>query len=66
MKTQKEYAEECKTENAEMVEIVNGVERKLPQDEYNKAVDAWALMRWYQDNPEQQPVAERPEAQIEK
>ena len=45
-----------------MVEIVNGVERELTQDEYNAAVEAWALMRWYQDNPDQQPASELLEA----
>ena len=66
MKTQKQYSEQCKTENPEMIEIINGVERRLTEDEYDNAVEAWALMRWYQDNPEQQPVAQRPEAEIEK
>ena len=56
MKTKEEYAEQCKTENPEMVETVNGVTRKLSKAEYDTAVDAWALMRWYQDNPDQQPT----------
>jgi len=55
MKTQDKYAEQCRTENLEMVTTENGTERKLSKKEYDEAVNAWALMRWYQDNPEQQP-----------
>ena len=29
---------------------------KLGKKEYDEAVDAWAQMRWYQDNPDQQPA----------
>ena len=58
MKTKEQYAEQCRTENPEMVQTVNGVERKLSKAEYDEAVEAWALMRWYQDNPDQQPVLE--------
>ena len=57
MKTKEQYAEQCRTENPEMVETVNNVERKLTKKEYDEAVDAWALMRWYQDNPDQQPTS---------
>jgi hypothetical protein len=56
MKTQEQYAEQCRTENPEMVTTENGVERKLSKEEYDAAVEAWALMRWYQDNPDQQPA----------
>jgi hypothetical protein len=56
MKTQEKYAEQCRTENAEMIETTNGVTRKLSKAEYDAAVEAWALMRWYQDNPDQQPA----------
>lgn len=56
MKTKEQYAEQCKTENPEMLETINGVERKLTKKEYDEAVEAWALMRWYQDNPDQQPA----------
>lgn len=56
MKTKEQYAEQCRTENPEMVQTVNGVERKLSKAEYDEAVEAWALMRWYQDNPDQQPA----------
>ena len=61
-KTQNDYAEQCRTENPKMVQIINGLERELTQDEYDAAVKAWALMRWYQDNPDQQPAGELPEA----
>ncbi len=56
MKTKEQYAQQCKDENLEMVETINGVERKLGKKEYDAAVEAWALMRWYQDNPDQQPA----------
>jgi hypothetical protein len=55
MKTKEEYAQQCRDENPEMIQTVNGVERKLTKKEYEEAVEAWALMRWYQDNPEQIP-----------
>jgi hypothetical protein len=45
-----------------MVETINGIERELTTDEYEQAVTAWALMRWYQDNPDRQPAYERLEA----
>lgn len=56
MTTQKQYAEQCRADNPEMVATENGVTRKLTKAEYDAAVDAWALMRWYQDNPDQQPA----------
>lgn len=55
MKTKEEYAQQCRDENPEMIQTVNGVERKLTKKEYEEAVADWALMRWYQDNPEQIP-----------
>jgi hypothetical protein len=56
MTTQNEYAEQCRAENLEMIATENGVTRKLNKAEYDAAVEAWALMRWYQDNPDQQPA----------
>ena len=56
MTTQEQYAEQCRAENPEMIATENGVERKLGKKEYDAAVEAWALMRWYQDNPDQQPA----------
>jgi hypothetical protein len=56
MTTKEQYAEQCRTDNPEMYTTVNGVTRKLTQTEYDEAVEAWALMRWYQDNPDQQPT----------
>lgn len=55
MKTKEEYAQQCRDENPEMIQTVNGVARKLDNEEYEEAVEAWALSRWYQDNPEQIP-----------
>lgn len=56
MTTKKQYADQCRKENPTMIETVNGVERELPQNEYDAAVEAWAQMRFYQDNPDQQPL----------
>lgn len=56
MTTKEQYAEQCRTENPEMIATENGVTRKLTKKEYDAAVEAWALMRWYQDNPDQQPA----------
>ena len=58
MTTQAEYAEQCRAANPDITQTVNGVTRKLTQPEYDEAVEAWALMRWYQDNPDQQPEPE--------
>jgi hypothetical protein len=55
MKTRQQYEQECRAANPEMIETVNGVSRKLTEAEYEEAVTAWALMRWYQDNPDEQP-----------
>jgi hypothetical protein len=56
MTTKEQYAEQCRAENPEMHVTENGVKRKLGKKEYDDAVEAWALMRWYQDNPNQQPT----------
>ena len=56
MTTKEQYAEQCRADNPEMHVTENGVTRKLSKKEYEEAVDAWALMRWYQDNPDQQPA----------
>ena len=56
MTTQEQYKEQCRTENPEMIVTENGIKRKLTKKEYDNAVEAWALMRWYQDNPDQQPA----------
>ena len=55
MKTKEEYAQQCRDENPQMVQTVNGETRTLSTDEYEAAITAWALMRWYQDNPDEQP-----------
>ena len=56
MTTREQYEQQCRDANPEMVQTVNGVTRKLSKAEYDEAVKAWALMRWYQDNPDQQPA----------
>ena len=58
MTNKEQYAAQCRTENPEMHVTENGIERKLTTEEYEQAVTAWALMRWYQDNPDQQPANE--------
>ena len=58
MTTKEEYAEQCRADNPEMHTTENGVTRKLSKTEYDKAVEAWALMRWYQDNPDEQPTSD--------
>ena len=55
MKTKEEYAQQCRDENPEMTQTVNGQTRKLNKKEYDEAIEALALSRWYQDNPDQQP-----------
>jgi hypothetical protein len=59
---QNDYADQCRANNPEMHVTINGVTRKLTQEEYDEAVEAWALMRYHQDNPEQQPPTELPQA----
>jgi hypothetical protein len=56
MTTKEQYAQQCRDENPEMHVTENGKTRKLSKTEYNEAVEAWALMRWYQDNPDEQPI----------
>ena len=56
MTTKKQYADQCRTENPEMHVTENDVTRKLSEEEYEVAVEAWAQMRFYQDNPDQQPA----------
>lgn len=60
MTTKEQYAEQCKSENPEMQTTENGVTRKLGKKEYDAAIEAWALMRWYQDNPAEQPQTHIP------
>jgi hypothetical protein len=56
MTTKKQYADQCRADNPEMNVTENGVTRKLSEEEYEAAVEAWAQMRFYQDNPDQQPA----------
>jgi len=56
MTTKEQYAQQCRDENPEMIQTINGIARKLTKAEYDEAVEAWALMRWYQDNPDQIPA----------
>ena len=58
MTTKEQYAQQCRDENLEMTQTVNGVTRKLSQAEYDEAVEGWATMMF-----EQQTEAEALEAQ---
>ena len=60
MTTKEQYAQQCRDENLEMTQTVNGVTRKLSQAEYDEAVEAWATMMF-----EQQTEAEALEAEAE-
>ena len=56
MTTKIEFAEQCRTDNPEMIVTENGVKRKLGKKEYEEAVKAWAEMRYSQENLETQPI----------
>jgi hypothetical protein len=56
MTTKTQYAQQCRLENPEMFVTENGEIRKLTKTEYDKAVTDWAQMRYYQDNPDKQPI----------
>ena len=56
MTTQQEYYDQCMAENPTQTETINGVETVLTYDECCESCNEWALMRWYQDNPDEQPV----------
>lgn len=56
MTTKKEYADQCRAENPKpMFATVNGERIELTDEEYETAIEQWALMKWYQDHPEEQP-----------
>ena len=57
MKTKQQYADQCRAENPKPVyAIINGEQIELTNDEYEAMIESWALMRWYQDNPDEQPT----------
>ena len=56
MTTKAEYAAQCRADNPKPLHFnANGTLVELTDDEYDAAIEAWALMRWYQDNPDKQP-----------
>lgn len=56
MTTKNEYAAQARAANPKpQYATLNGVQVELTNDEYETAIEAWALMRWYQDNPDKQP-----------
>ena len=57
MTTQAEYAKQAKANNPKpLYANINGEQIELTDEEYDATIEAWALMRFYQDNPEQQPT----------
>ena len=57
MTTKAEYAAQARAANPKpQYATINGQRVELTDDEYDAAIEAWALMRWYQDNPDEQPV----------
>ena len=57
MTTKAEYAAQARTANPKpQYATINGVQVELTDNEYDAAIEAWALMRWYQDNPDEQPT----------
>ena len=59
MKTKDDYIKEAIADNPKPLFFdANGIPIQLTDDEYDAAIEAWALMRWYQDNPDQQPKPE--------
>jgi len=56
MISKEQHAQQCRDENPEMTQTVNGETRKLTKKEYDEAIEAWALSRWYQDNLDQIPL----------
>ena len=56
MTTKAEYAAQARAANPKPQHTtINDVQVELTDDEYDAAIEAWALMRWYQENPDQQP-----------
>lgn len=59
MTTKAQYAAQCRAANPKpQYATINGVRVELTDDEYEAAIEAWALMRWYQDNPDEQPKSQ--------
>ena len=57
MTTKAEYVAQARAANPKpQYATINGVQIELTDDEYDAAIEAWALMRWYQDNPDKQPA----------
>ena len=56
MTTKAEYIAQARAANPKpQYATINGVKVELTDEEYEVSIEAWALMRWYQDNPDQQP-----------
>lgn len=56
MTSKAEYATQARAANAKpQYATINGAQVELTDDEYDAAIEAWASMRWYQDNPNEQP-----------
>lgn len=61
MKTKKQYADECRVAHPKPVfHTTNDVKIELTDEEYEIMVENWAQMRYWQDNPDEQPVVKFP------
>ena len=57
MTTKVEYAAQAQAANPKpQYATINDVQIELTDDEYDAAIEAWAQMRYYQDNPNEQPA----------
>jgi len=59
MTTKKQYADECRAAHPKPIyHNTNGELIQLTDDEYETMIEKWAQMRFWQDNPDQQPTPE--------
>jgi len=57
MTTKNQYANQCRAAHPKPVyATINGVKVELTDDEYETMIENWAQMRYWQDNPEEQPA----------
>jgi len=61
MTTKKQYADQCRAAHPKPVyATLNDVQVELTDDEYETMIENWAQMRYWQDNPDEQPAAPPP------
>jgi hypothetical protein len=49
MTTKKQYADQCRADNPEMIVTENDKTRKLTKAEYDEAISAWSQMKVEQE-----------------